>query len=170
MASRFTSSSSTLLQSNDAYGKGTEDLLSRPRTKPLDPAEEAARMGMFGHMTRSYINFYPTRLLCKRFGVPMPEHADDTAATPLAMPMQTPAFSNGGRFQSVGYQTAEKEQGPSAELSRRHNTPKAEQIPMDETASGAVIDPDRNDVLEQEKPGQALFRAIFGSDNEDEDD
>ena len=34
----------------------------------------------------------------------------------------------------------------------------------------AVIDTDRNEALEQERPGQALFKAIFGSDDEDSDD
>ena len=32
------------------------------------------------------------------------------------------------------------------------------------------IDPERNEALEKERPGDAVFRAIFGSEDEDEDE
>src|SRR5688500_9765084 len=38
-------------------------------------AEAAARMNMFGPLTRTRTNFYPARLLCKRFNVANP-HPD----------------------------------------------------------------------------------------------
>lgn len=41
----------------------------------MDPAEEAASLGMYGSMTRSVADFYPSRLLCKRFGVRPPANA-----------------------------------------------------------------------------------------------
>ena len=50
----------------------TEELLTRRTGKPADPAEEAARMGMFGIATRSVRGWMPTRLVCKRFMVEMP--------------------------------------------------------------------------------------------------
>ncbi|RMZ84205.1 hypothetical protein DV738_g628, partial [Chaetothyriales sp. CBS 135597] len=69
MASRFTSATSTLAQSSAGdNGAGVT-------AEKTDPATEAARMGMFGHLTRSSLSFQPTRLLCKRFGVPMPNAA-----------------------------------------------------------------------------------------------
>ncbi|RYP81840.1 hypothetical protein DL770_005795 [Monosporascus sp. CRB-9-2] len=77
MASRFTTSSSS---SPGKAGEGAaaaaagESLLSRPAPKPADPAEEAARHGMYGAMTRSVADFYPSRLLCKRFNVRPPAH------------------------------------------------------------------------------------------------
>ncbi|KAK8121001.1 hypothetical protein PG999_005121 [Apiospora kogelbergensis] len=81
MASRFTtsssSSSSTLFTgSSSAEAAGATDLLSKPAKAkaPADPAEEAASLGMFGAMTRSVSDFYPTRLLCKRFNVRPPAH------------------------------------------------------------------------------------------------
>ncbi|CAD6888509.1 unnamed protein product [Tilletia controversa] len=40
-----------------------------------DPAIAAAAMGMFGVLTRRYKEWYPSKLLCKRFGVPDP-HPD----------------------------------------------------------------------------------------------
>ncbi|KAK0529011.1 hypothetical protein OC834_003838 [Tilletia horrida] len=42
-----------------------------------DPAAKAADAGMFGVLTRRYREWYPPKLLCKRFGVPDP-HPDYT--------------------------------------------------------------------------------------------
>ncbi|KAL8739532.1 MAG: hypothetical protein Q9190_007674, partial [Brigantiaea leucoxantha] len=85
MASRFTTSSSTSSSKAAATNTGNGeddrakaaqqgDLLTRPQSKPGDPAEEAARLGMFGPMTRQVLEFWPTRLLCKRFNVQPPDH------------------------------------------------------------------------------------------------
>ncbi|KAI1195737.1 hypothetical protein F5X97DRAFT_231795 [Nemania serpens] len=77
MASRFTTSTATKPSGTAAAagGKGGEgDLLHVPPEKPKDPAEEAARLGMYGAMTRTVTDFYPTRLLCKRFNVRPPAH------------------------------------------------------------------------------------------------
>ena len=41
----------------------------------------------------------------------------------------------------------------------------------EERETAAVVDVERNEALEGERPGDAVFRAIFGSDDdEDEDD
>jgi len=73
LASRFTSAATEGRDGNPDGAEGvtsTADLLTRPAQQKLaDPAEEAARMGMFGIATRSTIGFYPARLVCKRFGV-----------------------------------------------------------------------------------------------------
>ncbi|KAI1121273.1 hypothetical protein F5Y10DRAFT_256663 [Nemania abortiva] len=76
MASRFTTS--TAKSSAGAAGGGG-DLLHIPPEKPKDPAEEAARLGMYGAMTRTVTDFYPTRLLCKRFNVRPPAHVQPDA-------------------------------------------------------------------------------------------
>ena len=67
MATRFTSSTAAPKLASDA-----PDSVPKVVERPLDPAEEAARAGMFGAMTRSSAPFYPTRLLCKRFGIKPP--------------------------------------------------------------------------------------------------
>ncbi|KAK5313975.1 hypothetical protein LTR70_007343 [Exophiala xenobiotica] len=86
LASRFTSASASPATTRTASGAdpidggevdreaetGTADLLSRPHAKPSDPAEEAARMGMFGIATRTSKSWMPSRLVCKRFGVEIP--------------------------------------------------------------------------------------------------
>lgn len=96
MASRFTTSSSSVkmaLAGSQQLRPAEQSLPSRPALK--DPVEEAAKMGMYGPMTRSVDTFYPTRLLCKRFNVKPPAHSktdrEDCAAqlqgeTPFRQP------------------------------------------------------------------------------------
>ncbi|KAF4446418.1 dipeptidyl-peptidase III [Fusarium austroafricanum] len=72
MASRFT----TAKKPSAASANGSEmDLVSKPEPKIADPAEEAAKVGMYGNLTRTVQDFYPTRLLCKRFNVRPPAHS-----------------------------------------------------------------------------------------------
>lgn len=173
MASRFTSSTANLRSSSDPTSSvSMEALLSRPKSKPEDPAEAAAKMGMFGQMTRSVANFYPTRLVCKRFNVPMPEHVDIPQHAPPAFTADFAASLGKNRFQSAGFQEDEKVD-PSLNSKSTENEASTQMIRTeDEPAQGtaAAIDPERNEALEKEKPGQALFKAIFGSDDEDEDE
>lgn len=99
MASRFTTSSSSTSSTMatrsaaDTNSGGSTDLLSKPAKvkAPADPAEEAAALGMFGAMTRSTADFYPTRLLCKRFNVRPPAHVQPDGAngeTKAGVPQQ----------------------------------------------------------------------------------
>lgn len=67
MATRFTTSTAKPKLATDA-----PDAPAEAAPKPTDPAEDAARAGMYGSLTRSKHLFYPTRLLCKRFGVKPP--------------------------------------------------------------------------------------------------
>ncbi|KAK2134739.1 hypothetical protein NOF04DRAFT_1202190 [Fusarium oxysporum II5] len=76
MASRFTTAKKPTIVS--ANGSET-DLVSKPEPKIADPAEEAAKIGMYGQMTRTVEDFYPTRLLCKRFNVRPPAHSQAEA-------------------------------------------------------------------------------------------
>ncbi|KAM0201165.1 hypothetical protein ACHAPI_002037 [Fusarium lateritium] len=76
MASRFTTAkTSSTVSANDSE----TDLMSKPGPKVADPAEEAAKVGMYGNMTRAVADFYPTRLLCKRFNVRPPAHSQPEA-------------------------------------------------------------------------------------------
>ncbi|KAF4122136.1 G patch domain-containing protein 1 [Geosmithia morbida] len=99
MASRFTTAKKTSGRGPDV----ADAKEATPEKQVGDPAEEAARMGMYGNLTRSVATFYPTRLLCKRFNVRPPahvkpdkeagdagprsgpsDHGTDAAAAPLA--------------------------------------------------------------------------------------
>ncbi|KIW67578.1 hypothetical protein PV04_06818 [Phialophora macrospora] len=171
MASRFTSSTSLPQGQGETSGDASVgSLLSKSKAKPEDPAEAAAKLGMFGPMTRSIINFYPSRLLCKRFGVSMPTHAASGEAEPRnGRPSVAPepdfAATQFRTFASAGYQhdeTSEVNQ-TNAEAPVDPQPP----LPTRKEELGAM-DPDRNEALEQQRPGQAVFKAIFGSDDEDD--
>ena len=178
MASRFTSSSSAPATSNPDHN---EDLLSKPKAKPTNPAEEAAKMGMFGPLTRSSAYFYPSRLLCKRFNVPVPTHvnpdndpqpqAHQQAAPFRPTPQPGPSEPNSGsRFQSSGFQTRSSK---NLELvSAKDMEALRKEAGIKDTRAvekeDVVVNPERNEALEAERPGDAVFKAIFGSDSEDE--
>ncbi|KAL2197912.1 hypothetical protein P885DRAFT_68111 [Corynascus similis CBS 632.67] len=150
MASRFTTSKNQL-----GAGPGGEanerELVSKPSDKPQDPAEEAAKLGMFGPMTRTVTEFYPARLLCKRFNVKPPEHVqpDDhgpasgpgrskyDTATQSAVPQEYGALRQEASALEFG-------SGPSSSA----GTPK-------ETGSErVVVDVGRNEALEGKRAGE----------------
>ncbi|ROT34927.1 hypothetical protein SODALDRAFT_337617 [Sodiomyces alkalinus F11] len=82
MATRFTTASATTSNAGGTDSTGaTVSTNTRAPSQPGDPAEEAAKLGMFGNMTRSVQDFYPTRLLCKRFNVRPPEHVQQEPTT-----------------------------------------------------------------------------------------
>ncbi|KAI6897426.1 DUF1604 domain protein, partial [Hortaea werneckii] len=169
MAARFTSSSTTPQLASDAPDKAPA-----PPQKEEDPAEKAAKMGMYGPMTRSRQPFFPTRLLCKRFNVRPPANAGgDPGAAPdsgeygddakgrlevvsqasLNRMMQEASWNRGGTsFVSGGTEGAQQE-GVQAEKAR----------------APAEVDVEKNEALEGQKAGEAVFKAIFGSDDEDDD-
>ncbi|OCT52009.1 DUF1604 domain protein [Cladophialophora carrionii] len=171
MASRFTTSTSLPQGQNATSGEAhVGSLLSKSKAKPEDPAEAAAKLGMFGPMTRCTSNFYPTRLLCKRFGVSMPTQAapgdagtgDSRVYAPPEPDFATTQFRS---FASAGYQ-----HDATSEVNR--TTAEAPVGQQQSLPTGKeeleVMDPERNEALEQQRPGQAIFKAIFGSDDEDE--
>lgn len=164
MASRFTSSGSGLSQSNVDTTVGTDELLTKPSAKPQDPAEAAASMGMFGPMTRSFTNFYPTRLLCKRFDVSMPAH-QDVAQQPSQMPPVSAlqVDSHSSLISSVAAERSTNASREPSDLKSVSEQPKSNTV-------HEVVDPDRNDALEQQRPNQELFKAVFGSDDDGDDE
>ncbi|RYP58587.1 hypothetical protein DL769_008901 [Monosporascus sp. CRB-8-3] len=110
MASRFTtSSSSSSGKAGEGAAAGGESLLTRPAPKPADPAEEAARHGMYGAMTRSVADFYPSRLLCKRLNVRPPAHvqaADQDADARAGRGGGGPASWSGQHGAASGFASA----------------------------------------------------------------
>ncbi|KAJ5793964.1 hypothetical protein N7457_000563 [Penicillium paradoxum] len=175
MASRFTSSSSAPKVASDAPDS-TGSGLTKPTEKPEDPAAAAAKIGMFGQMTRSTIPFYPSRLLCKRFNVKPPANMQRDPEEPPGASSTGP----GTRFESAGFQA---DTGPKQLVSQEiMNQLLIDSLGYLPTADGSapsasskpghpaplVVEPERNDALEAERPGDAVFKAIFGSDDEDD--
>jgi G patch domain-containing protein 1 len=178
MASRFTTSTTTKSASSSGDESGDRSLLSKPPPKPQDPAEEAAKLGMFGHMTRSVTDFYPTRLLCKRFNVRPPEHVqpDDYPPASGAGRTKYDAPSQFDTYQGYGAMRQEPlalEFGsiPASSTSTPKEIPPGD--PREEAAGQApapgeaVVDWSRNEALEGKRAGEEVFKAIFG-DSDDE--
>lgn len=187
MASRFTSASSTKTLANDrpdnASGpggsmQGPDSLISRPAEKKKDPAEEAAALGMFGPLTRSTQPWYPTRLLCKRFNVKPPTHADPGNAPPgseggasAALPRRNLELVGKREMDEMMREsnfgsTRTRDMAGLKGGSEDHPIGEGEEIVKREEP--LVVDPERNEALEKERPGDEVFKAIFGSDSEDD--
>ena len=195
MATRFTSSSSAPQLASDKVERettidpaGDTSLLTKPNGKAKTPAEEAAAVGMYGPLTRSVDNFYPTRLLCKRFNVQPPAHVQVDRGDPssgfatapptddTSLPQTHSTALPRKSLELVGKKDMENlritgggMQNPAVEpeINAANNLGK-------EVASNSgeeqitVVDPERNEALEKERPGEAVFKAIFGSDSEDD--
>ncbi|KAM0319521.1 hypothetical protein ACHAO8_000941 [Botrytis cinerea] len=170
MATRFTSSSSsTILPGQDGSGN---NLLSKPEIKE-DPAEQAAKMGMYGPMTRERKDWFPTRLLCKRFNVQPPKHVQPSADEEQGMRRDVPADLVGKR--EVERMMREAGNGGFREDIKMEDgdvfgNSNPENAQLAKENQQVVVDAERNEALEIQKPEDAVFKAIFGEDSEDEDD
>lgn len=176
MAKRFTSASAAPQDASDpTRDVGPSELMSNSAKKAEDPAVQAAQLGMFGPLTRSVTLFAPTRLLCKRFNVKTPPHVGPD--------------SKPGAFTSApAAATPNANPGPDALLQRMLGPPmKPMEAEVDENSIGkglagkpgvssdelggpksTVIDPERNEALERERPDDAIFRDVFGDDSDDD--
>ncbi|KAI4735351.1 DUF1604 domain protein [Aureobasidium sp. EXF-12298] len=159
MASRFTSSSSAPRLATDTAPSSSE----RP-TKSEDPAEAAAKIGMFGPMTRTRVQFYPTRLLCKRFNVKAPAHADPgngpTGDSGVVVDSRLDVVSQ-NKMDQMMRETWSRPTNASAES----NVTSAESV---QPQVKPQVNVEVNEAIEAERPGDDVFKAIFGSDSEDE--
>jgi G patch domain-containing protein 1 len=171
MASRFTTSSNTFEINPRECQENDSALIRMPTAKPDDPAESAAKIGMYGPMTHSVHNFLPTQLVCKRFGVKPPKHID-----------LDPGSSVGEETTAAASVSETVNQSVMDQIMREAAARQPASIPRDHLGRGgdgsleggsietpAVVDVETNEALEQERPGDAVFNAIFGSDDEDSD-
>ncbi|EPQ56137.1 hypothetical protein GLOTRDRAFT_120771 [Gloeophyllum trabeum ATCC 11539] len=197
MAGRFTSAS--VVETGPQISEGLYTPAFEPEKTEEEKAEEkkaeeekeespkahAARLGMYGSMTREVTPWHPARLLCKRFGVkePNPEPLEPEAGpsspaagtgankwTPEAALADASGFTAGstsatdqdGAFvppaAAAGYMSFNDAQSQSTGgIKSLDNVGLGE----DET-QGA-------DVLTYERPPMDVFKAIFASDDEESD-
>ena len=170
MASRFTSSAS----SGPRLASDAPEASTTKKGENEDPAEKAAKLGMFGPgLTRSRQQFFPTRLLCKRFNVKPPTHVD-------------PSGGENGQGTGASASSSTKEVVSQASLDRMMQEANwsgmtggkaflsggaeggSEDVPMAVRRVEGRVDAEMNAALEGERPGEDIFKAIFGSDDEDE--
>lgn len=183
MATRFTTSSSAPKVASDPPTQDSELLTHPTEKKEQDPAMQAAAVGMYGPLTRSIVPFYPTRLLCKRFNVKPPDHiAPDPASTttkahPTSSSQQQVPHSTAlpqRRLELVGKKDMDEMLRESGWIGNKilgsADAGTDDKEMMDNSIAGRaaaiVVDPEHNDALEVERPGDGVFRAVFGSDSE----
>ena len=155
MASRFTTGKTSSTLNNNIDHSLT--LLSKPEPKPADPAEEAARVGMYGQLTRSMEDFLPTRLLCKRFNVKPPAHShpENEGEGDPKKPAEieaAPEFHDAAVLSAI----------PAAQDSEQELNGTEDGI-----RSAIDVNPERNAAIEQQAAQEGVLKAIFGdSDSE----
>ncbi|KAF2639830.1 DUF1604-domain-containing protein [Massarina eburnea CBS 473.64] len=173
MASRFTSATSSSHSGGEV--KHGDNILQKPVARPEDPAVQAAKLGMYGAMTRSSFPFYPSRLLCKRFNVKPP-----------------PDMPHSSGLDTGDYSSRSKVEGPVGKAvmeSLKHEvltrgTPLSQRpawmdappkdsesaaIPVVPAPAGhAIVDVEKNDALTQDRAPEDVFKAIFGDSDDDD--
>ncbi|CAK7202692.1 hypothetical protein SEUCBS139899_005419 [Sporothrix eucalyptigena] len=177
MASRFTTStaSSTNPSSTNSGTVGDDgkpaNLVTRPALKQQDPAEEAAKMGMYGPMTRTVGDFFPTRLLCKRMGVKQPDIVQPEADMDMGQGYggtasswsNKPPYGGSNNYSAAAQPPNAKAAGPSwAETAASQGTSQSESAPA------VAIQADRNEALEGQRASEDVFRAVFGDSDDDD--
>lgn len=179
MASRFTSASSAPKVASDAPDTlSTADfLLTKPVHIPEDPAVAAAKIGMFGHLTRNTLPFYPSRLLCKRFNVKPPMHVQLDLGEHVGGETSSNARfaypSGPGPKELVSRDVMNElmlESGRGVTQVSRPDQSKLEPSSSLQSRMKVAIEPERNEALEAKRPGEAVFKAIFGTDDEDDEE
>lgn len=151
----------------------------------LGPREQAARNGMYGPLTREVKEWYPVKLLCRRFGVqdPHPEgppkgfedgggasaggNGFDNAALPKNDASWQDAFihKQGSEVETESpQQSGTSEQVESTDASQGRAPRTLAEVGMAEDANQG------RDTLTYTKPSIDIFKAIFASDDEDDED
>ncbi|WWC95390.1 hypothetical protein V866_002252 [Kwoniella sp. B9012] len=207
MSNRFTSGSSSLAVSDLKQAKpglhifnaekAKLDLeLGKPKVaevvevkKILTPREQAAASGMYGKMTRETRNWYPTKLICRRWGVKDPHPEGDpnvgrdqknTSNGNNALDTM-PLPSNDASWESKFiHQPTTTTTTTTNAVSTSTNTNEGggmtgdnevEKQPTNISEVGMANDINQGrDILTYEKPSIDIFKAIFASDDEDEDE
>ena len=124
----------------------------------ISPKAHAAKMGMFGPLTRETQPWQPVNRLCKRFGVKVPE-------LPADVPNEASSSNAGPSF-------SQSEQIVPALVEKDHIVPvQKPDGPRDLANIGLGEDESQGqDTLTYERPSMDIFKAIFASDDEDSDD
>ena len=187
ISSRFTSSTNTVSQIKTSEGVVSTDpdvLIHRPTKKELSPAEQAAKMGMYGGLTRSIDEFWPTRLLCKRFNVKVPKNVESATEaaggeTAAGAPNQTNIAALVPQSQqSILQGPRPPQKGPKelvstdeiTEMMREVKGDSSFKLPITSSSVVAQVDVERNEALEGERAADDVFKAIFGDGDDDDDE
>ncbi|KAJ7860476.1 hypothetical protein B0H14DRAFT_3863818 [Mycena olivaceomarginata] len=176
MAGRFTSA--TIVEHGPQLAEGlytptAEDLarkdaaLQKAEEEKVTPKVHAARMGMYGPMTRETQAWQPAKLLCKRFRVKDPN-------PPPEVPTEAPPASAAYAEQAAGPASGagwDQFTAPSGDGAAGSSLASGSGGRRDLSNIGLGEDEAQGrDTLTYERPAMDVFKAIFASDDEDSDD
>lgn len=174
MAGRFTSAAiiehgpkvqeglHTPSQEELAEKEQQEAQMAREAEEKISPKAHAAKMGMYGPLTREVVSWQPARLLCKRFGVKDPNPPPDVEATE---PPKAGSSSSSATFaQSSNTQASGSAKDETVPAQQDRGPRKLENIGLGEDETQG------QDTLTYQRPAMDIFKAIFASDSEDSDD
>jgi len=188
MSSRFTSGSASLATSDlkqakpglHVYDATKAKIEAEQKKEPvpevkkaMTPREQAADIGQYGRLTREVPEFYPVKLLCKRFGVadPHPEGKPEAANTGANTPSNglegAPLPKNDASWASAFVHQSDENQTEAGIATEETG----ERAPRTMAEVGMADDVNQGrDTLTYTKPSMDIFKAIFASDDEDSDD
>ena len=126
-------------------------MLFIPAEKPEDPAISAAKLEMYGSMTRSTSEFFPTRLLCKRFNVKDPHPS-------VAGEEENKEIVDTSLINAEAVKELKRE-------ARGVGSYDLTELPIEDSVD---VHPDKNEILEGERAGEEVFKSIFGDDSDEE--
>ncbi|KAK9315172.1 hypothetical protein V1524DRAFT_430205 [Lipomyces starkeyi] len=165
LANRFTSSANASTTKTSVVEDDNTVLFHGADLKKGLPDREdvsAAKMGMYGPLTRRVSTWAPSSLLCKRFGVRVPNMSavDVSGASAELKP------SARERLELLSHHkllNIAKDADVSEEVTKRL------EVQNVNAGGGSKINAEVNEALEQTKAPRDLFLAVFGdSDGEDE--
>ncbi|KAF9196729.1 hypothetical protein BGZ50_007893 [Haplosporangium sp. Z 11] len=181
MANRFMSASNVVEFTQPAAGLRTaEDIKAAGNVAPIHVAVEkmevpksqaakAAAMGMFGPLTRTTVDFYPSKLLCKRFNVPNPhpDHKDsgpETAKDLLDKATMERMMMNRGPREGMVVE----------DKAMAHGQKDSFPAPVQDTEAGEEAGTEEAKQEQQdeeimERPPMDIFKAIFDDSDSDSD-
>lgn len=135
---------------------------AREAEEKISPKAHAAKMGMYGPLTREVVSWQPARLLCKRFGVKDPNPSPDVEA--IAPPKAGSSSSSAAFSQSSNTHASGSSKDETAPAQQDRGPRKLENIGLGEDETQG------QDTLTYQRPAMNIFKAIFASDSEDSDE
>ncbi|KAG6879940.1 hypothetical protein C0992_009298 [Termitomyces sp. T32_za158] len=149
--------------SHDEEESRNEEGEKKEEMENLDPKAHAARVGMYGPLTRETKPWQPAKLLCKRFKV-----RDPNPEPEVVVPTPAAAGSNWQQPDIAMASSSNAEETGSGSGGANMNDRSG---PKDISNIGLGEDDDQGrDTLTYERPTMDVFKAIFASDDEDSDD
>lgn len=145
-----------------AQGDPSAETTKEEAVKEEDPKVHAARLGMYGPMTREVKPWQPARLLCKRFGVkdPNPDIHFDTPG-PSSNSHTDHPVNQGSGVPGDATATASTSQGEQKSSSGKRDL---------QNIGFGEDDGQGDDILTYQRPAMDIFKAIFASDEEDSEE